>query len=190
MDQRRDLREANRLRKEPLPPEQEISLNDGFYVILIDRRVVFANSIAVGALLVCADDPVLISKGDPVIRDNGRRKERVSSAAFGAPEPADSQREGPFRKENASFIVRMDRKTGGMAAGAGQMVKLEAVNERIVRNLRKMVVIFDRNEYHSLVRRIPLRDVTCNGTADGLFQGESAVLLYSNKTNNTTKGTA
>ena len=35
-----------------------------------------------------------------------------------------------------------------------------------------------------------LMAVTGNGTADGLFQGESAVLFNSNGTDDTTKGTA
>jgi len=76
-----------------------------------------------------------------------------------------------------------------MPAGTGQPVKLEAIYDRIVIILRKLVVIFDRNEYHSLVR-YSLRAVAGDRTADELFQGGSAVFFHFINTNDTTKGTA
>lgn len=132
MDQGGDLREADGFGQKFLAPEQEISPNDGFHVVLIDRRVVFANGIAIGAIFIGTNDDVLIRKRDPVIRDNGRKKDRVSSAAFRAPDTTDPQRDGSFRPENASFIVRMNRETCGASAGAGKPVELETINDGIV----------------------------------------------------------
>lgn len=132
MDEGADVREADGFGQESLEPEQEISANDSFNVVLIDRRVLFADSIAVGAIFIGADDPVLVRKRDPVIRDNGRKKDRVSSAAFRAPDTTDPQRDGSFRPENASFIVRMNRETCGASAGAGKPVELETINDGIV----------------------------------------------------------
>ena len=155
MDQGAELSKADRFGKESLEPEQEIPANDGFHVVLIDRRVIFANGIAVGAIFVGADDPVLVRKRDPVIGNNGRRKDGVRPAAFRAPDTADPQRDGPIRLENASFIVGMNRKTGGASAGTGKPVELETINDGIVIILRKLIVITDRYEYHGLVRHSP-----------------------------------
>ena len=84
----------------------------------------------------------------------------------------------------------MDRETGGASAGAGKPVELETINDGIVIILRKLIVITDRYEYHGLVQHSPLRVVTGVGTADGLFQGGSAVLFNNNDSDDTTKGTA
>ena len=190
MDQGVDLRKADGFGKESLEPEQKIPPDNGFHVVLIDRRVIFANGIAVRAVFIGAYDPVLVRKRDPIVGNNGRRKNGVRPAAFRAPDAADPQRDGPIRLENASFIVCMNRKTGGASAGTGKPVELETINDGIVRSLRKLIVITDRYEYHGLVRHSPLRVVTGVGTADRLFQGESAVLFNSNGTDDTTKGTA
>ena len=190
MDQGAELSKADRFGKESLEPEQEIPSDDGLHVVLIDRRVIFANGIAVGAVYIGADDPVLVRKRDPVVGNNGRRKNGVRPAAFRAPDTADPQRDVPIRLENASFIVGMNRKTGGASAGTGKPVELELIKDGIVRSLRKLIVITDRYEYHGLVQHSPLRVVTGVGTADGLSQGESAVLFNSNGTDDTTKGTA
>ena len=56
------------------------------------------------------------------------------------------------RAQDSSFIVAMNRQAGGMTTGAVQLLELERVNDRIVKILRKLIVIFDRNEYHGLVR--------------------------------------
>ena len=155
MDQGAELSKADRFGKESLEPEQEISSDDGLHVVLIDRRVIFANGIAVRAVFIGADDPVLVRKRDPVIGNNGRRKDGVRPAAFRAPDTADPQRDGPIRLENASFIVRMNRKTGGASAGTGKPVELETIDDGIVIILRKLIVITDRYEYHGLVRHSP-----------------------------------
>ena len=113
----------------------------------------------------------------------------MRSSALGTPDTADPKETGTIRKEDAPFIVNVDGQTGRMPAGACQPVEREAVYDGIVISLRKLIVITDRNEYHSLVRH-SLMTVTGYGTADELFQGGSAVLFYSNETNDTTKGTA
>ena len=87
------------------------------------------------SVMAGADDHVLVRKRNPVIGDDGRRKDGVRPAAFRAPETADPQREGPFRQKDASFVIRMDRETGGVPAGTGKAVELQMVNNGIVINL-------------------------------------------------------
>ena len=81
----------------------------------------------------------------------------MSPAALRTFDPADSQGKDRIRKEDRTAIVGMERKAGRMPAGAFQPVHLEGMNDRIVIILRKLIVITDRNGYHSLVRRSPQR---------------------------------
>ena len=76
----------------------------------------------------------------------------MRSSTLGTPDTADPERMDTIRKKDAPCIVSMDRQTGRMTAGTFQLVKLEAVNNGIVKILRKLIEISDRNEYHSLVR--------------------------------------
>ena len=47
----------------------------------------------------------------------------------------------------------MDRQTGGMRTGTGQLVKLKVKNNRIIKGLRNLIAIPDKNGYHSIVNR-------------------------------------
>lgn len=98
---------------------------------------------------------MLVGKRDPFVRNDGSKKQGMGSAAFRAANPADPQRDGSLWEENPPLIVSVDRKTGGVPAGACKLVELEIVYDGIVVILRKLVVITDRNEYHGLVRHSP-----------------------------------
>ena len=71
-------------------------------------------------------------------------------AAFGAFNPANPEKMFSVREDDPPRVVTVDRKAGRMPAGASQLMKLEAVNNGFVIILRKLIVIFDRNEYHCL----------------------------------------
>jgi hypothetical protein len=47
----------------------------------------------------------------------------------------------------------MDRQTGGMRTGTGQLVKLKVKNNRIIKGLRNLIAIPDKNGYHGIVNR-------------------------------------
>ena len=79
----------------------------------------------------------------------------MRSSALGTADTADPKRIDAIRKKDAPRVVSVDGQTGRMSAGTFQPVKLEAVNDGIVIILRKLIVIFDRNEYHGLVRHSP-----------------------------------
>ncbi|MGN0359272.1 MAG: hypothetical protein ACI4EM_00875 [Hominisplanchenecus sp.] len=40
-----------------------------------------------------------------------------------------------------------------MGTGTGQLVKLEVINNRIIKGLRNLIAIPDKNGYHSIVNR-------------------------------------
>ena len=88
-------------------------------------------------------------------------------SAFRATDTTDPKPYFPLRKKHSPSVIRMKGQAGRTATGAGKLVELEAVNDRIVIILRKPVVIIDRYEYHSIVRH-SLSAVAGAGTADGL----------------------
>lgn len=77
-----------------------------------------------------------------------------------------------------------------MPTGAGQPVELEAVNDRIIIILRNLIVIFDRNGYHSLAY------VSAYSQARGVRQQADfarvvgLLSVYSNRGYDNTEGTA
>ena len=77
----------------------------------------------------------------------------MGSTAFGASHPADTEPESSGRQLYGPPVVTMDRQTGRMRAGTDQLVKLKIMNNRIVKGLRNLIAIWDKNGYHSIVNR-------------------------------------
>ena len=107
-----------------MEPEETIAADDGFHVVIINGRIVFADSIPVRPAFIITDDCVLVGKGDSVIRNKGSQKKCVGSSAFRAPDPADPKEGSAFRAEDPPDIVCMDGQAGGMPTGAHQKVEL------------------------------------------------------------------
>ena len=82
----------------------------------------------------------------------------MGSTAFGASPPADPEPESSGRQLYGPPVVTMDRQTGRMRTGTGQLVKLKIINNRIVKGLRNLIAIPDKNGYHGIVNR---HRVTC-----------------------------
>ena len=82
----------------------------------------------------------------------------MGSTAFGASHPADTEPESSGRQLYGPPVVTMDRQTGRMRAGTDQLVKLKIINNRIVKGLRNLIAIPDKNGYHGIVNR---HRVTC-----------------------------
>ena len=154
-DKRPDLQKGDRFGKEPLQPEEDVSADNGFDVVLIDGRVRFTDGIPVRTGLVSADDRVLVDKRDPVVGDDRSKEQGMGPAAFRAPDPADPEELCSIRKKDAPLVISMNGKTCRVPAGARKAVKGEVVYDGIVIILRKLIVITDRNEYHGLVRHSP-----------------------------------
>ena len=65
--------------------------------------------------------------------------------------PADSEPEEAERELHRALIAAMYRETGRVAAGTGQLMNLEAKNNRIIKRLGDRIAIPDKNGYHSIV---------------------------------------
>lgn len=77
----------------------------------------------------------------------------MGSAAFRAFHPADPEADRSGRQLYRPPVVAMNGQTGRMGTGTGELVKGEAQNNRIIKRLRNLVAISDKNGYHSLVSR-------------------------------------
>lgn len=82
----------------------------------------------------------------------------MGSSTFRAYDPANTEPEWPSGQFDSPLVVTMNRKTGRMRAGTGQLVKLKFMNNRIIKGLRNLIAIPDKNGYHSIVNR---HRVTC-----------------------------
>ena len=82
----------------------------------------------------------------------------MGSTAFRASYPADTEPESSGRQLYGPPVVTMDRQTGRMRTGTGKLLKLKIMNNRIVKGLRNLIAIWDKNGYHSIVNR---HRVTC-----------------------------
>lgn len=96
---------------------------------------------------------MLVGKRYLRVGDQRRQKKRMGSSAFGAFHTADTKAKSPGGQLYSSPVVTMDRKTGRMRAGTGQLVKLNIRNNRIIKGLRNLIAIPDKNGYHSIVNR-------------------------------------
>ena len=103
------------------------------------------------SLFVVVTDPLLVRKRDLGVGDYGRQKDRMGSPAFRTLYPADSEPERSGREFHSSPVVSMYGEAGSMAAGTGQMMKGKVINNRIIKGLRNLIAISDKNGYHSLV---------------------------------------
>ena len=77
----------------------------------------------------------------------------MSSTAFRASHPADPELESSGRQLYGPPVVTMDRQTGRMRTGTGQLMKLKIKNNRIIKGLRNLIAITDKNGYHGIVNR-------------------------------------
>lgn len=137
--------------EKPLPPKTSVSAQDRPYAMLVNTRVLLADGFRIPEILKSADNLVLVIEGDPVIRDDGRKQERVCPATFRAFDPADTKKSDPIGLEYSSIIIPMDAHTSRGPTGTFELMHLQAVNYRIVIILGKVVAILNNNGYHSLV---------------------------------------
>ena len=73
--------------------------------------------------------------------------------AFRTSDPADAKPDSSGGQFNVPIVIPMNGKTGTMPTGARQLMKLELINNRIIKRLRKLIAILSKNGYHSIVDR-------------------------------------
>lgn len=77
----------------------------------------------------------------------------MGASAFRTSDPADPEADGTGREFYIAFVVTVNGKAGGMAAGASQLMELKLINNGIIKRLRNLLAIWSKNGYHSIVDR-------------------------------------
>ena len=134
-------------------PAEPIVSEYGFDVVFINGRIALTDHADVPSFFIVLADPLLVGKRDLRIGDHRRQKKRMGSSAFRTSHPADPEPEGPSGQFDGSLVVTMYRQTGRMRTGTGQLVKWKIINNRIIKGLRNLIAIPDKNGYHSIVNR-------------------------------------
>ena len=75
----------------------------------------------------------------------------MGSPAFRTLYPADSEPERSGREFHSPPVVAVYGEAGSVAAGTGQLMEWKVINNRIIKGLRNLIAIPDKNGYHSLV---------------------------------------
>ena len=75
----------------------------------------------------------------------------MGSPAFRTLYPADSEPERSGREFHSPPVVAMYGEAGSVAAGTGQLMEWKVIKNRIIKGLRNLIAIPDKNGYHSLV---------------------------------------
>lgn len=87
----------------------------------------------------------------------------MGSPAHGTPDPAEAKPDSTFRSLGRTLVVGMEGEADRMSAGTGQLMKLDAINNRIIIRLGYLIAIPDINGNHGIV----------NERQAGLSQGKA-----------------
>lgn len=144
--------------KEPDPegaeffsPAASVVSEDWLGVILINGWIGLTGRADAAAFFVVAADPLLVGKRDLRVRNHGSQEDRMGSPAFWTLYPADPEPDRAWGKFYSAPVVTMYREAGSVAAGTGQLMELKVINNRIIKGLRNLIAIPDKNGYHSIV---------------------------------------
>ena len=150
-DEFRDTGKRDPVRKEHFSPAFSVGSDNGFHVILINRRIPFADRLDMTAIFKTQTDHLVVSEEHLGIGNQGRQQYCMCTSAFRTPDPADPETDISGRKFNSPFVVTMYRKAGGMPAGTGQLMELDLIDNRIIKRLRYLIAILSKNGYHGIV---------------------------------------
>ena len=145
-----DRFERNRGRQEPFLPVLPIAPDNGSYIVLIDFRIILTDFVDIAAIAGGSNDLAAARKGDLGIGDDGGGKQGMCPAAFGAFYTADFEPERTFMRLYLARVITMEAETAGVAAGTGKLVKLYAVEIRIINILSQGIAFFHKKGYHSI----------------------------------------
>lgn len=120
-----------------------VRAHDILDVVLIDTGNAVQKGTERRLVLEKMDDIRLVRGGDLGIRDNEGGEECVCPAAFTAAEAADAQADETVRGLQATLVIAVDRKAGGMPACACELMELEGGKDVIVNILVQRVEVFN-----------------------------------------------
>ena len=152
-DQNVQRKKTDLERAQLFSPTMPVIPEYGFDVVLIHRWICLTDEGGDLSFFKVTADFLLVGKRYLRIGNHRRQKKSMGRSAFRAFDPADTEPDSPGGQFYSPPVITMDRQTGRMRAGTGQLMKLKMINNRIVKGLGNLIAIPDKNGYHSIVNR-------------------------------------
>ncbi len=125
--------------------------DDIFHVIFIDQEVVFHNGLYIQAFYGAVEDLLLVMEGDLGVRDKDGRDEGMGNAAFRTAHTLDRKADKDRVKLNRPCIMAITDEAAFLPTGTFHHVKLQAIHQTVIINLRKIIASIKNNCYHCIV---------------------------------------
>ena len=122
---------------------EQVGADDGLDIDLINTGNAVQKGLESRLVREKMDDMHLVRSGDLRIRDDEGREKGVCPVAFMAAETTDAQADEAIRGFQATPVIAMYRKAGGMPAGTCKLMELQGRNDVIVNILGQRVAYFD-----------------------------------------------
>ncbi len=125
--------------------------DDIFHVIFIDQEVVFHNGPYIQAFYGAVEDLLLVMERYLGIRDKEGREEGMGNPAFLTAHTLDRKRDKNRVKLNRSCVMAITDEAAFISTGTLNHVKLQAIHQTVIINLRKIIASIKNNCYHCIV---------------------------------------
>ncbi len=102
-----------------------------------------------GLVFIAVGNGSLDRKRDLGIRDNGRKKERMGMPAGITENPCNTKKDDLVSHPDFTEVSAIPDQGAGMSTGAGDLVKIEGINDFIIKILRNRVAEIRFNGYHN-----------------------------------------
>lgn len=132
----------------PVPP---VVSKDRLDIVFVNGKVILADTADIISRLIVQTDTLLVRECYLGIGDNRRQKDRMGRTTHGASDSADAKADEPILLLYRTFVVAVNREAGGVAAGTDELMELEVIDNGIIKGLRNLIAIWDKNGYHSIV---------------------------------------
>ena len=152
-DQTNQRRKADPERPQFFLPVPPVVSKDRLDIVFVNGKVIIADTADIISSLIVQTDALLVSKCYLGIRDNGGQKDCMGRTTLGASDSADAKADKPIHLLHRTFVVAVNREAGGVHAGTDKLMELEVIYNRIIKGLRNLIAIWDKNGYHSIVNR-------------------------------------
>ncbi len=126
-----------------------IGAEQGRDVIFIDKRLGGKNLSIAGFLFIAVGNGSLDRKRDLRIGNNGRKKERMGMPTGLTENPCNTKKDDLVSHPDFTEVSAIPDQGAGKSTGAGDLVKIEGMNDFIIKILRNRVAEIRFNGYHN-----------------------------------------
>ena len=139
---------AGRDSPEPIPPVSAVRTGQGRDVVFVKVGLSAEYRTEGFPVFTAPCDRNMDREGDLRVRDDGRKKDCMSTSAVPAADPCDTQGKDAVLKDDFPGITAMPDEASGVAAGTGDECQVKGKHRFIIKILGNKVVVFCFNCYH------------------------------------------